>query len=204
MHVPDLIETVELKPAPEPLLAVQALLDTRVRLRGEERLTDPAAASEWLERAGLLAGGAVLSEHDLGALIEFRESVRAAIETRDGLPRTGGPTADIAAIAERHRVAVGFGGGEPELELAPAADVDELISQLLGIALSAAAREEWRRLKLCAADDCRWAYYDRAKNRSGAWCSMDTCGNRAKARAHRARAARPGAGEPAHGDREAL
>ena len=32
-----------------------------------------------------------------------------------------------------------------------------------------------------------WAFYDRSKNRSGRWCSMDSCGNVEKARAFRER-----------------
>ncbi len=43
------------------------------------------------------------------------------------------------------------------------------------------------RIKICPADDCRWAFYDTSRNRSRQWCSMQVCGNRAKARAHRQR-----------------
>jgi hypothetical protein len=43
------------------------------------------------------------------------------------------------------------------------------------------------RVKICPADDCRWAFYDTSRNRSRQWCSMEVCGNRAKARAHRQR-----------------
>jgi predicted RNA-binding Zn ribbon-like protein len=45
----------------------------------------------------------------------------------------------------------------------------------------------WVRIKLCGAGDCRWAFYDQSRNRSGRWCSMAVCGNRAKSRAFRAR-----------------
>ena len=45
----------------------------------------------------------------------------------------------------------------------------------------------WERLKTCANGRCGWAFYDRSKNRSGRWCSMDVCGNRAKTRAYRSR-----------------
>jgi predicted RNA-binding Zn ribbon-like protein len=45
----------------------------------------------------------------------------------------------------------------------------------------------WSRLKACRAADCRWAFYDRARNHSRHWCSMEVCGNRTKARAYRAR-----------------
>jgi predicted RNA-binding Zn ribbon-like protein len=43
-------------------------------------------------------------------------------------------------------------------------------------------------MKACALhDSCEWAFYDWSKNRSGTWCDMAVCGNRAKARAYRER-----------------
>jgi predicted RNA-binding Zn ribbon-like protein len=45
----------------------------------------------------------------------------------------------------------------------------------------------WGRLKSCANATCGWAFYDRSKNRSGRWCSMEVCGNRTKTRAYRRR-----------------
>jgi predicted RNA-binding Zn ribbon-like protein len=39
------------------------------------------------------------------------------------------------------------------------------------------------RLKLCAAPDCRWAYYDASRNRSANWCNMAICGSRARSKA---------------------
>jgi len=46
----------------------------------------------------------------------------------------------------------------------------------------------WNRVKVCPADDCGWAFFDRSRNSSRQWCSMQVCGNRAKARNHRERA----------------
>jgi predicted RNA-binding Zn ribbon-like protein len=46
---------------------------------------------------------------------------------------------------------------------------------------------DWGRLKLCAAPDCRWAFYGTSRNGSGRWCSMGACGNRHKTRAYRRR-----------------
>ena len=43
------------------------------------------------------------------------------------------------------------------------------------------------RMKACRADDCRWAFLDTSKNRSRAWCSMESCGNRAKVHTYRQR-----------------
>ena len=45
----------------------------------------------------------------------------------------------------------------------------------------------WARLKACPAEDCQWAFYDHSRNRSGTWCEIGKCGNRAKARRFRER-----------------
>ncbi len=62
----------------------------------------------------------------------------------------------------------------------------------VGSVLAAAARlavlGEWERFKICPADTCHWAFFDRSRNRSRTWCSMQVCGNREKARAWRERA----------------
>jgi hypothetical protein len=61
----------------------------------------------------------------------------------------------------------------------------------VGSVLAAGARlavlGQWDRLKICAAGECRWAFYDRSRNRSRTWCSMRVCGNRTKARNWRQR-----------------
>jgi len=44
--------------------------------------------------------------------------------------------------------------------------------------------EELGRVRLCDADDCTWLFLDRSRSRSRRWCSMESCGNRAKARRH--------------------
>jgi predicted RNA-binding Zn ribbon-like protein len=43
------------------------------------------------------------------------------------------------------------------------------------------------RFKACRSDTCEWAYYDTSRNATRAWCSMQVCGNRAKARSYRER-----------------
>lgn len=46
---------------------------------------------------------------------------------------------------------------------------------------------ELDRVRECAADDCGWLFIDATRNRSRRWCSMQTCGNRAKVSNFRAR-----------------
>jgi predicted RNA-binding Zn ribbon-like protein len=44
-------------------------------------------------------------------------------------------------------------------------------------------------VKRCASDTCLWLFLDRTKNHARRWCDMKVCGNRAKVRRHRRRAA---------------
>lgn len=50
------------------------------------------------------------------------------------------------------------------------------------------------RVGQCADDRCGWLFLDTSRNHSRRWCSMEDCGNRAKARRHyqRSRAAKGG------------
>src|SRR4029077_20455811 len=43
---------------------------------------------------------------------------------------------------------------------------------------------ERRKVRQCGAGDCEWLFLDTSKNRSRQWCSMQSCGNREKARRH--------------------
>lgn len=38
------------------------------------------------------------------------------------------------------------------------------------------------RIRVCADSHCGWLFLDSSRNRSRRWCSMESCGNRAKAR----------------------
>jgi len=40
------------------------------------------------------------------------------------------------------------------------------------------------RVRHCANDRCLWIFLDESKNRTRRWCSMQSCGNRAKAHRH--------------------
>jgi len=49
--------------------------------------------------------------------------------------------------------------------------------------------EERARVRICASETCSARFYDRSPAGRRRWCSMALCGNAAKARRHRARAA---------------
>ena len=69
-------------------------------------------------------------------------------------------------------------------------DEDALERPLWSVALAASTlltSPDVSRVKECASDNCNWLFLDVSKNRSRRWCDMKDCGNRAKARRHRAR-----------------
>lgn len=90
-------------------------------------------------------------------------------------------------------------GGRPELpsvSLQPACEGDGVCLRSNTVAEAALAatvvlsiQGRIGRVKLCQSDTCRYAYYDRSRNGSRAWCSMEVCGNRQKARSFRSKQA---------------
>jgi hypothetical protein len=126
-------------------------------------LADPAAWQAWLTEREL-ADGAETQE---------TRAVRSALRAAVGDPSPPGP---VSA-----RVTVELTGGVPTI----------VATDVVGAVLAASARlavlDQWARVKICPADDCRWAFYDRSRNHSRTWCSMQVCGNREKARAWRER-----------------
>jgi predicted RNA-binding Zn ribbon-like protein len=69
---------------------------------------------------------------------------------------------------------------------------DGVVEAILGpIALSALttlSQSDLTRVKQCAGEHCGWLFFDTTKNKRRRWCEMEVCGNRAKQKAHRARA----------------
>jgi len=172
--------------APGRLDVVRQFVNTWDREDGEERFADPEALVAWLAEQGLAEPGTRATKADLERAVDLREAVRALL-----LAHNGGEPAPEAAqtlrdTAARARLAVRFeedgSAVEPE-----AGGVDGALGRLLAIVHESQRDGTWARLKACPWDTCQWAFYDNTKNRSGVWCTMEVCGNRAKARAYRER-----------------
>ncbi len=89
---------------------------------------------------------------------------------------------------------------EPAAELVAAPDgvavvhgraadpLTDALAHLVEPVVAALADGRPDRLRVCANDSCRWVFFDTSPTGRRRWCDMSTCGNRAKARRHRARA----------------
>ena len=175
------------RPAPGRLELVQRFLNTRDLDNDEEDLTDPATLVAWMSDAGLTDAGAAATPSDLERALVVREGLRAVLDGHNGGQTDPRAVAALEEAAGHASLRATFDGDQPRL--APVCGgVDAGLAQLLAIVTTAAADGQWARLKACADDGCRWAFYDHSRNRSGRWCSMATCGNQQKARAYRERA----------------
>ena len=188
MNVEALSELIEEKIAPEPLIAVQGFANTYSFEDDEELLLDPETARRWLVESDLAAPEIEIDDAGLARLVDWRRLIRELIEANhDGEPNAAA-RAELARLAAEHPVGLVAGtDGTLGLDLAPPSSVGGVIAQMVGIVFQAQLESQWPRLKICAADDCRWTFYDRSRNRGGNWCQMGVCGNRAKNRAYRAR-----------------
>jgi predicted RNA-binding Zn ribbon-like protein len=188
MDLAELERQVEYKVAPGPLVAVQALANTYDFESDEERLLDPQSAHSWLIESDLIEPGVRVGRTEWKRLCEFRKVLRELIEANLSGAPTDTATADLARLARAHPVPLVAGEGTGlDLDLAPAGSVKTLISQMIGLIFAAQLEGRWERLKICASDECRWAFYDSSRNRGGTWCQMEVCGNRIKNRAYRRR-----------------
>jgi len=155
---------------------------------GREELDTPEALEAWMRAHGLDVK-APLDRDDLRRAIEFREALRALLLANTGAGLDAAAVEVVrraAGDAPLHVVIDAAGGARAE----PAgAGVEALFAEALAATARAQATGTWERLKACTADDCHWAFYDRSRNRSRTWCSMEVCGNRSKTRTYRARRA---------------
>jgi hypothetical protein len=93
-----------------------------------------------------------------------------------------------ATVPERAAAETGLRPRFDEPRLVPTVDgVRGAIGHLLGVEFLAELDGSWHRFRLCADPTCTTVFYDRSKNHSAKWCSMQTCGNRNKVRAFRQR-----------------
>lgn len=172
-------------PAPGELETVRGFVNTFDAEDMTDAVDTPEKLRSWLEANGLGVERVSAAEH--ARAVAVRDALRGVLRAHHGHPDEHPEPAVLAEASERSRLRLCF-EEDGTSRLRPAASgVDGAIGRLLTIAHEADTRGEWTRLKICPADDCQWAFYDRSRNRSATWCDMKVCGNRAKVREYRER-----------------
>jgi predicted RNA-binding Zn ribbon-like protein len=173
---------------PASIAVVRDFVNTTDHETGTDEITTPSELARYLAREGLAAPSARADGDDLDLALRLRSGLRRALElNHDG--DTGSLPTLAAALAD---LPVRLSWSESGVELRPDASGVRGALAAIGVAAHRATSEGiWWRLKICAYDECEWAYYDHSKNRSRNWCEYG-CGNKVKTRAYRARRAARG------------
>ena len=164
-----------------------------------ERLPAIDAAADWLVKAGVIADRkAVLavapSETEranvLARIVETRTALRdvAHAVAHDRVPNRAAVDAVNRALRSRQRVELVMTGDDLRLGHSHVGDaVDDALARIAEPIVREIGAGHEDRVRICANDTCRWVFYDESRSGRRRWCDMATCGNRAKARRHRAR-----------------
>jgi predicted RNA-binding Zn ribbon-like protein len=173
--------------APGELGLVQRFVNTADLEQGTDRLQDAEGLAGWLAEVGLARRQDSFDAADRERVVAFRESLRALLLANQGDTPDRDAVEALRRAAREAPIVVVFDDAGAAGLAAAQPGASGVLASLLAIVARAQAEGTWSRLKACPNESCRWAFYDRSRNRSRTWCAMSVCGNRAKARSYRAR-----------------
>ena len=168
--------------------------------REEELLLTYTDLVEWARHAGALATKDAARLLALGA--QHPQDAAAALRRsrmlREALNRVfaagiAGRTADHAdleivngALAEAmaHARLEPVGNGYTWAWATDGAGLDVMLWPVVRSAADLLTSTDLERVRTCDSERCGWIFLDTSRNHSRRWCSMNDCGNRAKARRH--------------------
>ena len=174
--------------APGELELVRQFVNTRDIEEGSDELDSPDSLLNWFASMDLLnEDEAIADEKDLERALTLREGIRYLLLANHGEEVEPAHLRELNRAAESVCLTVRFDDeGSPTLE-SESSGGSAALGRILAAVVRATGEGIWGRLKVCTNGACQWAFYDRSKNRSGKWCTMEVCGNRMKARTFRQR-----------------
>jgi predicted RNA-binding Zn ribbon-like protein len=179
------VQAPDPRPLPGEPLALD-LLNTQWMASGSlaDLLATAEGAQAWLAAAGIAAAPTPETRQ---ALITTRQAIRDALTTPDG----------TEALERLNEV---LGHGRLRLSVRPPATPDQALevedpawrpAVMAAVNLLELLKQAPDRIRRCQHADCVLWFYDTTRNGTRRWCSMATCGNRAKAQRHYDRTKNP-------------
>ena len=173
--------------APGELELVRQFVNTLDVEEGTDELDGPHSLLDWFSGMGLIDDEAIADEEDLKRTLALRGGIRSLLLANNGEGIEPANLRELNRVAGSVCLRVRFDeDGGPTLG-PESSGVSAALGRILAAVVRATEEGIWGRLKVCTNDACQWAFYDRSKNRSGKWCTMEVCGNRMKARTFRQR-----------------
>ncbi|MFT4042176.1 MAG: CGNR zinc finger domain-containing protein [Gordonia sp. (in: high G+C Gram-positive bacteria)] len=145
-----------------------------------ERLTSPARLRLWLDAAGL-APRRDVTDDEFATAIGLREAIyRLGVAAAHGTGQAPGDIALLNAAAANGTPVAALGDGGSTWILRNDHPVRDGLAVIAQDTILTLGTDRAARIKTCDGADCAGLFLDTSRGNNRRWCSMNTCGNRAK------------------------
>lgn len=154
-----------------------------------ERLSSPADLGRWLSERLDRIDATEVTDRDLADALNLRNALTGlylAAAANEALPADDIDTVNLYAATPD--IPPAMDGGQRQAG-AGRLRVGQVLSSLARDAIDVFTNLDEGRVRACDDPTCRMVFHDESRTNNRRWCSMEHCGNRAKVRAHRERAA---------------
>ena len=149
-----------------------------------EMLTTPARLDSWFDESGIVDSEITSRRGDVTAAIELREAIYSLVTARmTGKAYDKAALSLVNASARKPSVIPQLTRAGRRTEANPA----QALSTVARDAIDILGGPEGALLKECSRPGCTQTYVDTSRGGRREWCAMETCGNKMKAAAYRAR-----------------
>lgn len=170
---------------PDQLHLVESFANSVDVETAQDDLDSAGRFGRWLAAHGF--PGIEPDDHELGLATGVRDALRAELTVHHDRIASGEARARLDGYAGRIPLRVAFRADGPATLVPAGSGVTAMLGAVLAEMVLAERAGDWHRLKICPEETCRRVFFDRSKNQSRTWCSMQACGNRNKTRTYRGR-----------------
>lgn len=149
-----------------------------------EMLDAPASLDSWYVECGLVNAAPACEDGDLARAVAVREAIYTLVTARlagDGYDEQALALVNEAARTPPATPQLTAGGRWTE------ATPEQALSTVARHAIELLSGPEVPLMKECANPECTKVFIDRSRGGRREWCGMESCGNKIKAAAYRAR-----------------
>jgi predicted RNA-binding Zn ribbon-like protein len=164
--------------------------------RSFERLREPSDLGRWLKEARLLEDEPRVTPGQLRAVRELREAIYRTAKLAGARRPDRADLEEINRWAAKAPLAPRLSRDGRTVTWTAARPVDAALATIARDAIDLFSGPLATRVRECARPDCALLFVDTSRPGRRRWCSMETCGNRTKTAAYRARhKAKPATGQ---------
>lgn len=171
-------------PCGNPALDFVGTLRARRNAVPTEMFGSPASLDAWFRESGVVDVDTACGHVDVEEAVALREAIYALIAAR--FANEGYDVGALALVNRAARTPPTVPQLTPDgrrIEATP----EQALSSVAREAIDILSGSRAQLLKECARPECTQVYLDNSRGVRREWCAMETCGNKMKAAAYRAR-----------------